>query len=347
MKHRIRFMACLLALLMLTIAVVSCEDGDGSGTTAGTTTAEKGTTTEDPAATTPEETTPEEAATPEEGTTPAEDSTPAESDTEIPPVVLEPNDEKGVLKVMSFNMRYRNEKDGVNILDNRLPKILDVIRTEAPDIIGFQEVEDATLLWLSEMLPDYVIIGHGRNANYKGEGTPIAYRKDRFYLHGFEVTWLSDTPDTPGTLLEGVGQSACPRMIMHAELLFLDTGELISFYNVHADHKSDTARLEEVKLLMKQYQADPNRYVITGDFNAQPTSTEIRALINGGKANGLKDLSANLKGTFHNWGTMSSKLDYILSTIPATDAPCRAVSNKNGYYSDHSAIVVCLDLNRT
>ena len=81
------------------------------------------------------------------------------------------------IKVMSCNLRYRTEKDGANCFDYRFPKLLAMIRKEAPDVIGFQEATDEMRKALTDGLTDYVLLGHGREKNYMGEGTPIAYRK--------------------------------------------------------------------------------------------------------------------------------------------------------------------------
>ena len=58
------------------------------------------------------------------------------------------------LKVMSFNLRVEAQIDGINNLINRKGKILDVIATEAPDLIGFQEARDGTRAWLRDTLMD-------------------------------------------------------------------------------------------------------------------------------------------------------------------------------------------------
>ncbi|MBQ1230157.1 MAG: endonuclease, partial [Clostridia bacterium] len=70
------------------------------------------------------------------------------------------------MKIMSFNIRVRVEHDGANCLDFRREKLISVIRKEAPDVIGFQEVQDASLKWLSEALPEYTFLGYGRDQHY-------------------------------------------------------------------------------------------------------------------------------------------------------------------------------------
>ena len=42
-------------------------------------------------------------------------------------------------QIVSFNLRYDTPRDGAQQFPNRLPFILETIRREAPDVIGFQE----------------------------------------------------------------------------------------------------------------------------------------------------------------------------------------------------------------
>ena len=115
-------------------------------------------------------------------------------------------------KVMSFNLRIEAGIDGINHLDNRKGNILDVINREAPDLIGFQEVRDGTRAWLRDNLTDYMVVGCGRLEDYRGESTPIAFRKDKFELVSLETFWLSSTPNIPASVYAGSDQSGCPRM---------------------------------------------------------------------------------------------------------------------------------------
>ena len=93
------------------------------------------------------------------------------------------------LKVMSFNLRVEAPAhDGINDLPNRKGRILDAISTEAPDLIGFQEARDGTRAWLRDTLSDYVVVGCGRYAEYRGESAPLAFRKDKFEMVSMVTT---------------------------------------------------------------------------------------------------------------------------------------------------------------
>ena len=103
------------------------------------------------------------------------------------------------IKVMTFNLRVAVACDGINHFDRRLPRIVEFLDTESPDLIGFQEVNLYMKECLHEQLPDYVLIGCGRERDFGGESALIAYKKDRFELIRFENFWLSATPRVPGS----------------------------------------------------------------------------------------------------------------------------------------------------
>ena len=69
---------------------------------------------------------------------------------------------------------------GIDDGSSSLEQSIAMLQKEKPDVIGFQEANEEMQDWLVENLQDYIVIGHGRNENYGGEGTPIAYNKKRF-----------------------------------------------------------------------------------------------------------------------------------------------------------------------
>jgi len=253
------------------------------------------------------------------------------------------------IKVMTFNLRVRSERDGVNIFDNRRDKILDVIRKEAPDVIGFQEATDPMLDWLKKSLCDYCVLGHGRGKDYHGEGTPIAYRKDLFDLHAFSQEWLSFTPNEPASFLKGLDQSGCPRVCVCAELIHKNSSRPFAFYNVHTDHRGEQARVAECVLLAGKLAATPLRFAVTGDFNALPDSTSIRMLLESGEALGMVDATQEIKGSSHGFrGDVGTrKIDYIFTNLPTDPTQSYAVADDDlcgWYYSDHNALCAFVEI---
>lgn len=253
------------------------------------------------------------------------------------------------IKVMTFNLRVRTPKDGINFFDNRRDRILSVIDREKPDVIGFQEATDKMLEWLKETLCDYVVLGHGRNADYHGEGTPIAYRKDMFELHRFEASWLSYTPHVPASRLEGMGQSNCPRMLIYTELLHRDADKPFAFCNVHTDHEGDRARVAECQMVMQKLFACPWKFVMTGDFNARPNSQPIEAILGTADALGTVDATSGIVGSFHDFtgNVRDCKIDYVFTNLKTDPDASYAIldAGEDGvYYSDHLAICAFVEL---
>ena len=215
------------------------------------------------------------------------------------------------MKIVTFNIRCCYYEDGRNSFVFRAGIVLDAIKREAPDVICFQEVTDKIRAFLCEHLTAYHLVGVGRNANYKGEGLTIAYKKDDFDLLGLEHFWFSPTPHVPGSRYPE--QSPCPRVCVTATLKHKNSPTPIRFYNIHLDHESDSARILGVKQLLAKVEADKSTAdypcVILGDFNATPESEPLTYLQS--HAQDLVDATKSIAATFHNFGKCSLKIDYI------------------------------------
>jgi len=251
------------------------------------------------------------------------------------------------VKVMSFNLRIRVEADGANFFDLRCPKILSVIERESPDVIGFQEANDVMLEMLMEGMTDYVFLGHGRESGYCGEGVFIAYKKNRFYLHGFREEWLSMTPTLPNSRIKGLDQSGCPRVYCCAELVDRETKKPFAFYNVHLDHKGRLAQVAECMMLCQRIAEGKMPFVLTGDFNARPEQEAIGMILGTQSTLGTIDATSEIAGTFHNFSMERieqnnlAKIDYIFTNLPTDPARSYAIPDDNldgCFYSDHNAV---------
>ena len=69
------------------------------------------------------------------------------------------------LRVMTFNVRYGEAKDGINAWPKRRDLMVQVIRSEHPDILGTQELLSPQGDYLQQHLPGYKWFGMGRNGN--------------------------------------------------------------------------------------------------------------------------------------------------------------------------------------
>lgn len=240
------------------------------------------------------------------------------------------------IKTMTFNLRFRNEADGINVFDNRLPRIIEVIKNEKPDLIGFQEATTEMKNILSgEIADEYVTVGCGRKSTYRGESVSIAYRRDLFELVKLDTFWLSDRPEVAGSRYEDSDQSFCPRLCVCAKLSPEGYDGLISFYNTHLDHKGNMAQILEIEQISKKIKEEKGIFILTGDMNAKPDSECMRIIKS---VDGIVDATANLTHTFHNFGRIDSgcKIDYIYTNAKTDGARTVEDIPVDGIYiSDH------------
>ena len=253
------------------------------------------------------------------------------------------------LKVFSFNLRVAVESDGENCFWNRTDRIKQVIEEHSPDIIGFQEAKDSMRKWLRDNLPEYTLVGCGRDADYRGEGAVVAFKKEDFELISLDNFWLSATPRTAGSRY-GEDQSKCPRITTSAVLKHHDAEEVFAFVNTHLDHKGSTARLLGSVQLLQYISELGVPCILTGDFNARPDSREIE-VITENEICGLKDLTRELGGTFHGFGRIErenmSKIDYIFTNMKADANEAFAIEDNSVdgvYISDHYPVGAIIEI---
>ena len=172
------------------------------------------------------------------------------------------------VRVMTYNIRNSaNDKKTENAWKLRREDFANAVRSENPDVIGFQEVLPDQRKWLEERFPDYFFSGEGRNADrVRGESSPVAFRKSRFDLVRTGTFWLSETPDVPGSK----GWDAMfPRVCTYAVLRDKATGRTFSFANTHTDHRGRVAREKGMLLAIERMKkfGKGAPVVFTGDHN--------------------------------------------------------------------------------
>lgn len=169
----------------------------------------------------------------------------------------------------TFNIRCPVDKSP-NSWQERKPRCLAVIRKNQLDIFGVQE---AVRFQLDDLLGDeFLFIGGGRDDfKNKGEFSAILYRKDRFELIKGGTLGLSEKPSVPGYKS---WKTAYPRIATWGLFKDKKTGKQFVYYNTHLDHVSELARINGIKLLVNHAKenAKGKPLIISGDFNAKPTS---------------------------------------------------------------------------
>ncbi|MBN1293719.1 MAG: endonuclease/exonuclease/phosphatase family protein [Candidatus Latescibacteria bacterium] len=182
---------------------------------------------------------------------------------------------------MTFNIRYNNPDDGENAWPNRKDFVSDVIRYHRADLVGIQEALSGQVDDLKKRLPEFSWFGVGRDdGKSAGEFMAIFYLKDRLELLDSSTFWLSETPNKPGMGWD----AACNRVVTWGKFRDKDTGKVFFHFNTHFDHMGKTARRESAYLLISQVTeiAGDTPAVITGDFNAQPSSEPYKIITSSG-----------------------------------------------------------------
>lgn len=253
-------------------------------------------------------------------------------------------------RFMSFNVRTQTPVDGENQFNNRVGFLCGIINEYKPDIIGLQELKPDMRIKMARLLPDYYIIGGGRDDKRLDESPAIAFLKDKFMVERLSTDILSYTPHIPGSTYGG-DQSVCPRAFCSADLMPLEGGTPIRFMNIHTDHAGEKARqLEVAQLLIKLSQENALRdmpTVITGDFNALPDSPEMQQMYAYGDMK-LTDATQSIAGTFHGFGTVSPmwKIDYIWLSERWQIRSVTSLHQRRGelYLSDHDPVLADAEL---
>lgn len=257
------------------------------------------------------------------------------------------------IKVMSYNIRYNNPKDGINAWPLRKDKVAELINGQKPDIIGLQEVLHQQKVDLAGLLPNnYGAVGVGRdNGKQAGEYACIMYNTNRFKVQQSGTFWLSEKPDVPGS--KG-WDARIPRICTWAQLADKSTGVLVWVFNTHFDHQGEQARLESAKLLINKMaeMAGLDVVVVTGDFNTTPSSEPYKVMLGAAKP-ALKDaFSYNHHGPeatgtgFKVDGKAANRIDYIFTSQDVNLLSHWILDTQhNGYYpSDHLPVIAEFEL---
>lgn len=187
------------------------------------------------------------------------------------------------VRVLTFNLRYRNDGDtGKKHWTQRRGPAVDLIRREAPDLVGLQEALRPQLDDLHERIGgDYAEIGVGReDGKARGEFSALLIRRERWRVEESGTFWLSDTPEVPNSMTWG---NKITRICTWARLTEAASGRGLHFFNTHFDHESQPSREKSATLLVERLKArtPEGPFVVTGDFNATPDNPAITALTQG------------------------------------------------------------------
>jgi endonuclease/exonuclease/phosphatase family metal-dependent hydrolase len=252
------------------------------------------------------------------------------------------------LVVMSYNVRYPNPNDGVNVWENRRDMLVEVIRHYGPDIIGTQELFKLQGDYIAANLPEYKWFGRDRRGGDEDEHMGVFYKPSKLELLEEGDFWLSETPDVAGSMDWHV---SLPRMVTWAR--FRSAGKEFYFLNTHFPHRreDDAARLNCAEVIQRFIRgkipagAD---VIMTGDFNA-PAGGEVFELL----TEDLKDSRDNARlvlgpePTSNGWSPRweGRRIDWILYRGPWTVSWAKTLtaSFDGRFPSDHYPVLAILE----
>ena len=252
------------------------------------------------------------------------------------------------ITAISYNIRYNNPKDGINVWENRKETVSIFLNEENADFIGLQEVVHPQLLDLIGALKTYTYIGVGReDGKKKGEYSPIFYKKQKYTLLKSNTYWLSETPN----IVSKGWDASLERICTYGLFQNNKTAKKVWVFNTHFDHRGTLARAKSVDLIIEKVKTlnqEGLPVIITGDFNLTPDTPHIQKM-----QSYFDDVQKNLPisdpyyGTSNGFDTLKNaerRIDYVFKKgLQIKNA--KHIYKKTptgGWASDHHPVIAIL-----
>ena len=254
-----------------------------------------------------------------------------------------PAPQQNEVRVISYNIRYMNDKDGDNSWKFRKQASINMVNEEQPTVFGLQEAVKAQVDFLQENLPDYAYYGVGRNdGKESGEFMAIFYKKEAVELLDHGTFWLAATPDTPTKGWDGQCFRTCTWTIFKCK----DTGKQFAFLNTHLDHKGKVAQQEGMKTIVNKIgELVPKDMPVflSGDFNTRtdnPIYEPLKAIMADSRELATE---TDHRGTYTGWKVRETPVvvDHIFVRGVEVDK-FQVLCDKNygaPYISDHYPVM--------
>lgn len=261
-------------------------------------------------------------------------------------------DEPVTLRVMTFNIRTAEGRDGDDSWPFRKQLVAETIGRHDPDVVGLQEVLAEQTAFLEGELPQYRWLGVDRGLNGGlglSEAVPIFYRHAALAPIESGTFWLGNPPN--GDQRRGRGS----RIVTWARFHHLESGREVYVYNTHFTLREGQTQLESAARINAQLAAlaPSSPVVVMGDFNAPAGSSETWRVAT---SQGLVDawdmalerqgppITSNGFGPPPEWG--EGRIDWILVRGPiVVPTVATIVHSVDGRYpSDHYPVLATLRL---
>lgn len=187
-----------------------------------------------------------------------------------------------LLRAMTYNIRLDTPVDGQDGWAHRRPWLTAQIAWLHPDIFGLQEVVINQKRDIAVDLPDYHILGRGRDdGRDAGESSPIGFERSRLRMEEGGTFWLSTTPERPSKGWD----AAFPRVVTWARLTIISGRARLLVLNTHWDHVGEEARRQsgiEISRWLATHRRPNEQIVLLGDFNTDLPSAAMQPLVGPG-----------------------------------------------------------------
>ncbi|WP_345030332.1 endonuclease/exonuclease/phosphatase family protein [Ravibacter arvi] len=259
------------------------------------------------------------------------------------------------MRVMSYNIRYKNTIDSINGWEYRKENVAASIRYHGADVAGVQEAQPDQIADLEKLLPEFAWYGVPRVEGKSGEYTAIFYRKGRFTLEESGTFWMSETPDVK----ESKSWDAFyPRTASWCKLKDKAAKKTFFFFNTHLDHRGEIARQKSAEVVLSQIRryAGQHAVILTGDFNAVPESVTYGNVTKDGLLEDALGLSETAhygpvrtsSGFFVRKEPLRAKIDYIFvnGKVRVLQHATITDQQEGRYYSDHLPVIAVVEIRK-
>ena len=250
------------------------------------------------------------------------------------------------LKVISFNIRCCDDENG-NSIQERAPRLNEVISRYDADLIGFQEYTPKWDDHIRKYFGDKYEIFNKYREETKKESSPLLWRKDKFECINTGYFWFSDTPD-----VESKGwdekYDVC-RICAYVILREKKSNKLFTFMNTHFGF-GDNCQIKSVKLIdeyCKKISSYPT--FIIGDFNMTPDTPAYAKM-----CEIFTDVNAvtdnDLRNTYHGYNPEDIKknthIDYCFVNNGIKPVSQKIIDDKvDGMFpSDHYGLYIKIEI---
>ena len=251
--------------------------------------------------------------------------------------------------IMTFNLRFENDRDGENNWSNRRATVIEVIERYRPALLGTQEGTRAQLSYLREHLSGYGLFAPQRFWDETCQYPSLFYRTGELVpLEGGDH-WLSETPGVH----RSIGwDSAFPRMMSCGRFEDVRSGQKVWAVVTHLDNMGAVARIEQARIIAQWIARCGGPCILAGDFNDSPGSTVHQMLL--APETGLRDTWEVLKKkedelsmTYHKFSgaPMVCRMAWVLASRSFEPVEAVIVRDRgiDGHYpSDHFPYLVRL-----